>query len=541
MSIVLLTLFWLQPGSTYAQQNRCDQTRQRIYQITSTEAAQLPDSLRTILDLTAFVRECEGELPVEREVWLLTAEVFALERLQRYDEAFEIVDRFFDAYFDEASENYRARFYNWRLHLSALSGNGVGMIKDYAEAQKYAAALDRINLAWLHINGAYAYMRIREYEAALRLMNEARMLVGRAESYDDSLALARIIQGAAEARLHLGRELDQAREDFREAARLYEVLGDTSRIATALTMLCQTYAAQGDTSRALSEMETAVVLARTSGSVRNETYALFRQGQLLRRWGDLVPAEPVLRKALDASANVQEFRLRIAYELALLYEEWDKLDRAARYYRTVIDTPTPGDFMAALETRRKQQEAQIRLLLIENGRHQTRFYVALSGLLVVLVGGSVLFLLLRRRRPPEPSLVEKKSNGVFVPRKMPTGLSLEAVEQRFVRAVDSRKLGRRLAWIYAVLLDTALILPFIDDAYLARQVEAYDLENNTALFQCVALVEEARTGESFSGRAENTLASYLRGEFDRRGWDWPKNPLAWKLFFAEQHTDTLFQ
>ena len=63
LSIVLLTLFCLKPGSTYAQQNRCDQTRQRIYQITSTEAAQLPDSLRTVLDLTAFVRECEGEIP----------------------------------------------------------------------------------------------------------------------------------------------------------------------------------------------------------------------------------------------------------------------------------------------------------------------------------------------------------------------------------------------------------------------------------------------------------------------------------------------
>ena len=501
----------------------------------------MPDSLQTILDLVAFVRDGEGDVALELERWLLNNEVFALEGLQQYDGAFGIVDRFFSTYFDEASNYYRARFYLWRLHLSAFYGNGVSMVKDYAEAQKYAVALDRVNRAWLHINGAYAYMGIREYEESLRLMNEARTLVGRAGSYDDSLALARIIQGTAEARLHLERGFDQVIEDFREAARLYEAMGDTSQVAAITTLLGQTYAAEGDTSLALREMETSVLLARKSGSVRNETYALFRQGQLLRRWGDLETAKQVLKQALDASETVQEFRLRIAYELALLYEEWDELDRAASYYQAVIDAPKPSNFMAALEAERKQQEAQIRLLLIESNRHQTRFYFALSGLLMVLVGGGVFFLFLRRRRPPELSLVEKRSNGDFIPRKMPTGLSLEALEQRFVQVVDALKLGRRLAWIYAVLLDTALILPFIHDAYLARQIEAYDVGNNTALFQCVAMVEEARTGESFSGRAENTLASYLRGEFDRRGWDWPKSPLAWKLFFTRHHVDTLFQ
>ncbi len=519
----------------------CDQIRQRIFRITSTEAVQIPDSLRMILELTASVRGCEGDdRPAEREAWLLNNEVFALEGLEQYDGAFGIVDRFFSTYFDEASNYYRACFYLWRLHLSALSGTGVSMVKDYAETQKYAPALDRINLAWLHINGAYAYRNIREYETAFALTQEAKALLPNPQTYEDSVALARAMHMEAEVQFLRLMNLSQAIEDLRVAATLYGTLGDTSQVAAITTLLGQTYAAEGDTSLALSEMETSVLLARKSGSVRNETYALFRQGQLLRRWGDLETAKQVLKQALDESEIVQEFLLRIAYELALLYEEWDELDRAASYYQAVIDAPRPRDFMAALEAERKQQEAQIRLLLIESHRHQTRFYFALSGLLMVLVGGGVFFLFLKRRRSPEPSLVEKKSNGVFIPRKMPTGLSLEALEQRFVQAIDALKLGRRLAWVYAVLLDTALILPFIHDEYLARQVEAYDVENNTALFQCVASVEEARTGESFSGRAENTLASYLRGEFERRGWDWPKNPLAWKLFFTKYHVDTLF-
>jgi len=479
-------------------------------------------------------------MPVEREVWLLTAEAFALDELKRYEETATVVNHFFDAYFDEASNYYRARFYNWRLHLGTLSGNGISMVKDYLEARLYAEALEPSRRAHLHINGAYAYRNIREYEAALELTQEAKALLPNPQTYEDSVALARAMHMEAEVQFLRRMDFPQVIEDLRVAATLYGTLGDTSQVAAITTLLGQTYAAEGDTSLALSEMETSVLLARKSGSVRNETYALFRQGQLLRRWGDLETAKQVLRQALDESEIVQEFRLRIAYELALLYEEWDELDRAASYYQAVIDAPRPRDFMAALEAERKQQEAQIRLLLIESHRHQTRFYFALSGLLMVLVGGGVFFLFLKRRRSPEPSLVEKKSNGVFIPRKMPTGLSLEALEQRFVQAIDALKLGRRLAWVYAVLLDTALVLPFIHDEYLARQVEAYDVENNTALFQCVASVEEARTGESFSGRAENTLASYLRGEFERRAWDWPKNPLAWKLFFTKYHVDTLF-
>ena len=539
LSMVLLVLSSLLLSTAYAQ-TPCDQIRQRIYQITSTEAARIPDSLRTVLDLASLARDCEGQMPVAREVWLLTAETFALDELGQYEEATNLVNRFFDAYFDEAPDYYRGRFYLWRLHLHALSGNGTGMVGDYLEARRYADALEPSRRAHLHLNGAYAYQGLREYGAAFELTQEAKTLLSSPQTYEDSVALARVLHMEAEVQLLRRVDLPQVMEDFRRVVAFYGALGDTSRVATATTLLGETYAASGDTSLALSEMETGVLLARKSGSARSEVYALFRQGQLLRRSGDLEAAEPILMQALNVSEHVQEFSLRIAYELAMLYEERHEPNRATSYYQIVLDSPLPSNLVAALEAGIKQQEAQSRLLLIKSNRNRTHFHITLAGLLVVLAGGVVLYLSLKRRIPPEPSMVEKKSNGVFIPTKLPTGLTLDELEQRFQQVVGLNKFGKRLAWIYAVLLDIELVLPYITDEYLVSQVKAYNVANNTALFQCVAAIEEARTAEEFTGRVENTLASYLRGEFEKREWPWPKHPIIWKQYFVENHVETLF-
>ncbi len=548
--LMALTLSLLQVGSAYAQSN-CDEAKQRIYRITDTRAQQVPDSLQTVLDLVAFVRGCEEDVSQDLETWLLMAEVFVLDKLGRLEEAMSPVDRFFDAYFDEASDYHKARFYLWRLHLKALAGDGMGTVKDYLEAKQYADALEPTHQAHLHLNGAYAFRTIREYEVALRLTEEAKTLLTLPQAYEDSVALARATHAGAEVRFLMRLQLQQVMEDLQVAATLYGALGDTSKVAAITTLLGETYAAEGDTSLALSEMATGVLLADKAGSARSKVYAFYRQGQLLRKWGDLDAAEQSLLQAMEASEAVGEFYIRTAYELALLAEDRHEIEQATSYYQTVIDAPNPRNFVAALQAQQKKQDAQIRLLLIENDRTRTRYYFALSGLFIVLGGGVVLFLFFRRRIPtlnsPPPSqpagtsIAKKKSNGDFIPRKMPTGLTLDELEQRFREAVDSKKLGGRLAWIYAILLDIELILPYITDEYLAGKVEAYNVGNNAELFKCVAAIEEERTNEAFTGRAENTLASYLRGEFDKRPWLWPKHPVVWKLHFIEYHVEMLFK
>ena len=156
------------------------------------------------------------------------------------------------------------------------------------------------------------------------------------------------------------------------------------------------------------------------------------------------------------------------------------------------------------------------------------------AVLLLLGAGLGLFFLQRQRRaqPPQPAL--------SIPQVLPTGATLPYLEHRFQQAVASDLLGRRLARLYAVLLDQDLIQAYIKDAYLKPQITARTIENNTALFRCAAEIEEALEGRVFKGNPANTLASHLRSEFRKRGWAWPKHPYAWKQYFIQHHASILF-
>ncbi len=166
-----------------------------------------------------------------------------------------------------------------------------------------------------------------------------------------------------------------------------------------------------------------------------------------------------------------------------------------------------------------------------------RFLIAL--IVVLLLSCGVLLYLLVRRRPPRTARAWS-NNGVFIPTSLPTGDTLARLVARFQQAVDAHLFGGRLARLYAILFDSDLILAYIDDSFLASQVETDDIANNTALFLCVAAVELAVEGRAFGDNPANTLGSYLRAEFRRCDWTWPTHPLAWKQFFLHHYVETLF-
>ena len=129
------------------------------------------------------------------------------------------------------------------------------MITDYAEVQRYTQALPPALRAGLYLDGAYAYLEVHESETALSLIAQAQALLTGADDYEARLTAARALLLAAEARLRLGTDLEQATSEFREAARRYAALGNPSKVAVAMTLAGMTYAAQGDTTRALMRIK----------------------------------------------------------------------------------------------------------------------------------------------------------------------------------------------------------------------------------------------------------------------------------------------
>ena len=166
-----------------------------------------------------------------------------------------------------------------------------------------------------------------------------------------------------------------------------------------------------------------------------------------------------------------------------------------------------------------------------------RLLIALI-IVLLLICGVLLYLLIRRRHSGMARA--GRNNGVFIPRSLPTGDTLERLVSRFQQAIDSNLFGSRLARLYATLFDPDLVLTYIDESFLANQVETDDIANNTALFLCVAAVEQAIEGRAFGDNPANTLGSYLRAEFRKRDWTWPTHPLAWKQFFLHHYVETLF-
>ncbi|MFQ5571632.1 MAG: tetratricopeptide repeat protein [Rhodothermales bacterium] len=523
------------PGNTRAQ--GCEQAARRIQRITETEARQAPDSLRLLLNMAAFVRDCEEQPSRERALRLLDNEVFALDGLGRYEEAMTIVNQFFATYFDEAAERYRGRFYLWRLHLNALAGKMLEVIADYAAVQEYTHALHANHQAHLHLHAASAYIDIRENEKALNLVRKAEQLVNNPETYEERVVVARTKRLRGEAQLRTGHRLDEAKKNLRVATTLYESLGDTAQIAMVTMLLGETYAAAGDTSAALAELAEGLRLAQQSGSVQSMVATRYRYGQLLRLTHHYEAAEMSLSEALEASETVRPFYIRIRYELALIFEQQGNIEHAVRIYRTAMNTPLSTYSVAELEAYNKAHKNYIHLRFRVLEQEQTRFQLALGLLLFLSFGGGVVFLLFLRRRAP--TVVSRLDDSPDLIYPLPTGETLEHLEQRFQQTFEPALFSRRLARLYAALFNPALLLPYLKDPCLARQVDTGHIANNTALFLCLAAAETAREGRTFSDNPANTLSVYLRREFKKRNWPWPTHPLAWRQYLMHHHVDAL--
>ena len=173
----------------------------------------------------------------------------------------------------------------------------------------------------------------------------------------------------------------------------------------------------------------------------------------------------------------------------------------------------------------------------EQHKIKIRFRLTFADILYLLglVGAGMVALWQHRKRP-----VLHLSNGIFIPENLPTGDTLERLEQRFQEAVGAALLGHRLAHLYAVLFDPDLILSYVGDRWLARQVEADNLASNSALFLCAAAIEAVVKERTFGDNPANTLAVYLRSEFKKRDWLWPSSPFAWKQFFLKHYVEALF-
>ncbi len=92
-------------------------------------------------------------------------------------------------------------------------------------------------------------------------------------------------------------------------------------------------------------------------------------------------------------------------------------------------------------------------------------------------------------------------------------------------------LTRRRRRIYRVLTAPETYQHVVDDPQLQQVLHTGKIKRNKELFLIVGALEEANGERQFENDPDNTISRYLRREYKKHGWPWPKSPEAWLQHF----------
>ncbi len=178
-------------------------------------------------------------------------------------------------------------------------------------------------------------------------------------------------------------------------------------------------------------------------------------------------------------------------------------------------------------------------------------FILWAGLYTGLVNGFGV-----RAVPVHPLVASLMREGIYLPRRLAEPTTLAKLIERFrpperyTTETDpsgttrraQRSQSHRLAYVFALLFAPELVAAYAAGATerVRGFIASSSYPDNTALYEAVAAVEAGHLGTAFSGDPANTLRSYFRMLFKRLNAPdqevlWPKNPLAWRVFFVQHY------
>ncbi|MFQ5568023.1 MAG: tetratricopeptide repeat protein [Rhodothermales bacterium] len=533
-SIVLIGLCSFKPLAGWAQSqtdNLCDTLTQTVSIAYKNLKHTDFDDLALIVSTARRARMCYGNTRTQRRIWLLNKEVWGLDGLRRYEEANHLVDLFFEVFFEEASDEYKARFALHRLRLHSFQGDFTGAVIAYSQAQRNIHALPRIHELNLHLNGVYLYHETGRYEQSIKMAEEVleTILPNETATSDEELALVygRALFLRGEARMMIEREkaasdirvLRQIIDDLEAAATQFRTLETFDRYSGSLALLGVAYAEMGLDSLSASHFNTAFRIARANFDVKSEIFGFLCQGRVYSKQHNLRKAEENFTEALALvdSSGVEKHTSVLLFELGKVYEQQGRIAEAQTLFRRVLDQPREEFSTEALRTVATQKEAEKHLLsvLLTQQRNARNFW------LFAFLGTLLLFFLSMGYALRSRSLLRAARASQPQP-------------SRFTLPAEPLSV-RRLAYLYVVLNNPSEVAALIqdDDLLLANRVKKGRFRRRTDLYLCVAAVEQAVEGRKHSN-PEDTIRMDFYRYFKKKKWTWPSSVEEWRHHF-EKH------
>ena len=269
MWLVVGVVLSLHPASSQAQEQvhttHCEAIRDEVPRLLETVSA-TGEGLEELAAQAKEALDCyNGRLEPRWAVWLLTNRVYALNRLQRYTEAQEVVEQFFSIYAQQADSADIAGFYMWDLRFKYRQGEFEGALESHRQGLPYAHKLtDEYQKRYL-LNAGSVHMAEGKFKESLNIYRNARQTFSGLPSDGPTLEVyGRTLLGEAEAQLdrmfyqnQAGIDLDTLVIDLRHAASMFDLAGSLDRYASAQSTLALAHALNGNMDDALPVLDLA--------------------------------------------------------------------------------------------------------------------------------------------------------------------------------------------------------------------------------------------------------------------------------------------
>ena len=555
-SITLPSVFWMvvvlcsaAPASAQSEIARCYTLLQTVIDLRSSDRATERDILESRLQAATNALLCyDGRKEVQWLTWLMRQQIVALDGLQRYAAAQEVVDEFFSTYVGEADSAAVARFYMWDLKFKYRQGEFEKALASYHQGLDYAVKLPDERYKRYLLNAGSVYLAQGEFKEALRVYHDVRQTFTDVPSPTSPLfeVYGRMLVEEAEANLDLilyqnesGIDLDTVIVNLRHARSIFDLADSQARYTSAHSALGLAYALKNDMESAAPLLDFALTQIRQHDFRKQHLEALHRRAlvSFLEKEYDHALSDIKQALALSQHYDIKEFETRLHYLKGQVYEELRRSEQALDAYEEAFNVAQNSAYG---RDRHLFQLASASAFRVNKKLPSTTPYATyLPGLVGSLIALSLLAYfawIAPRRRARTTQRVHSAASAQASPR----AASLSSL-QPFMPPSIARRLA--YAWLLCFHLEqwrTQLDAfdPTLVDK-LATQDPARQQELKPLILAVYAL-ERALVGAEHAPLSNpyKSILNRLNEFFREQGWpDLPKGIYGFRHFFIERGWD----
>ena len=353
IALLLSTLLLLAPVGTTSQPPPCEGLLEAADRAYSAVDLARPATLHTYMARSREARACYTATQPERIARLYPREAHVLQRLERHQEALDLLDTFLNEF---AALPIDSTVLHWIYQkrgdvlydLSNLN-DGAG---SYARALDYAAGESKTRQAQTYLSYGSTLQRLRDFQAAGRNYRQAQRLLQPEDRSDTSWRRTQARCFILQADLLLEQDAPNAaaRPDslhksialLNESLALLRDLPPNVRIVQANVLLGDAYRELDDLDTAYPHHRRALEVAPNVTAEINDKYwhylAIYKMGRYYLQAEDYDRAEETLLEAYArvSDAHHLDHDRRVLNALGLVYAYKGDLPNAAFYYRKGI-------------------------------------------------------------------------------------------------------------------------------------------------------------------------------------------------------------